>query len=249
MSCLNTNRLSFFVVNVDDAIDLFPIWVNYAVTKYTFIRNIQSVDDCIKRINRQLAWIKNNSIGPFVVKEKNKIIGYCGGNNSGNDATEYGIFYHLREDKWGKGYGTEIAKALIRCGFQEKNAKTIIAEAVIENIGSWKVLEKAGMKRICIESSAFENETGKHDLYKYKILLAACRIESKEKRNSPGFRGWKVMLFLENEDLISLNRCFPMRRHSLKRFSRLAESPQVNFLPIRSSSRKFCDSAPACAGA
>lgn len=57
------------------------------------------------------------------------------------------VWYKLLPDQWGKGYATEALKEMIRFGFQDMNLHRIEAGCAVENIGSIKVLEKAGMIR------------------------------------------------------------------------------------------------------
>ncbi|MFA6060878.1 MAG: GNAT family protein [Taibaiella sp.] len=57
------------------------------------------------------------------------------------------VWYKLFPDHWGKGYATEALKELLRFGFQDINLHRIEAGCAVENIGSIKVLEKAGMIR------------------------------------------------------------------------------------------------------
>jgi len=47
---------------------------------------------------------------------------------------------------WGKGYATEIAKAIIKWGFDNLDIDKIVAIAVPENKASIRVMEKVGMK-------------------------------------------------------------------------------------------------------
>lgn len=47
----------------------------------------------------------------------------------------------------GKGYATEAAYALIRYGFENLGIHRVIAHCNPENVASWRVLEKIGMKR------------------------------------------------------------------------------------------------------
>jgi RimJ/RimL family protein N-acetyltransferase len=57
--------------------------------------------------------------------------------------TELG--YRLRRPAWGKGYATEGACALIRTGFTELGVERVVAETMTVNLGSRRVLEKAGL--------------------------------------------------------------------------------------------------------
>ena len=65
---------------------------------------------------------------------------------AGLDEVELG--YRLRKAAWGKGYATEGSRALIRKGFTELGVQRVIAFAYKDNIGSWRVMEKAGMKLV-----------------------------------------------------------------------------------------------------
>src|SRR4029078_13080508 len=48
---------------------------------------------------------------------------------------------------WGKGYTTEAADAVTRWGFEHRSLGKIGARCDAENIASWRVMEKLGMKR------------------------------------------------------------------------------------------------------
>ena len=58
------------------------------------------------------------------------------------DAIEIG--WRLKKQYWGNGYATEVATVL--CELAIKMGKTIVARAMIENIASIRVMEKAGLK-------------------------------------------------------------------------------------------------------
>ena len=55
--------------------------------------------------------------------------------------------YTLRRDRWGRGYGTEVAGLLMRLGFERLGLERLAATCAPENTGSVRVLEKAGMRR------------------------------------------------------------------------------------------------------
>ncbi len=54
--------------------------------------------------------------------------------------------YRLRRSAWGKGYATEGARALIRKGYTELDAQRVSATTYQDNLGSRRVMEKAGMR-------------------------------------------------------------------------------------------------------
>jgi RimJ/RimL family protein N-acetyltransferase len=58
---------------------------------------------------------------------------------------EIELGYRLRRSAWGKGYATEGARALIRKGFTELGVERVVAETMTVNLGSRRVMEKAGL--------------------------------------------------------------------------------------------------------
>jgi len=59
---------------------------------------------------------------------------------------EIDLAYHLTRACWNKGYGTEAAVAVLAHGLGPVGLGTIMAVVVPENVGSWRVMEKAGMR-------------------------------------------------------------------------------------------------------
>jgi RimJ/RimL family protein N-acetyltransferase len=54
--------------------------------------------------------------------------------------------YRLRADAWGKGYASEGSAALVRKAFEELGAGRVHASTMLVNVGSWRVMEKAGLR-------------------------------------------------------------------------------------------------------
>jgi RimJ/RimL family protein N-acetyltransferase len=61
---------------------------------------------------------------------------------------EVELGYRLRKSAWGKGYATEGSRALIRKGFTELGVQRVIAEAMVVNEASRRVMEKSGLKLV-----------------------------------------------------------------------------------------------------
>jgi RimJ/RimL family protein N-acetyltransferase len=53
--------------------------------------------------------------------------------------------FRLRRSAWGQGYATEGSRALIRKGLTELGARRVLAESMVVNLASRRVLEKAGL--------------------------------------------------------------------------------------------------------
>jgi RimJ/RimL family protein N-acetyltransferase len=63
--------------------------------------------------------------------------------DGGLDEAELG--FRLRRSAWGKGYGTEGSRALIRQGFTELGVQRVFAQTMAVNLASRRVMEKAGL--------------------------------------------------------------------------------------------------------
>ena len=63
----------------------------------------------------------------------------------GSPPGEVELGYRLRKVAWGKGYGTEGSRALIRRGFTEFGVRRVVASTYQDNLGSRRVMEKVGM--------------------------------------------------------------------------------------------------------
>lgn len=62
------------------------------------------------------------------------------------DTGEFEVGYNLSEKYWRKGYGYECARAWLRFGFETAGLDRIVAVAHPDNTGSWRIMEKCGMK-------------------------------------------------------------------------------------------------------
>jgi RimJ/RimL family protein N-acetyltransferase len=68
----------------------------------------------------------------------------------GHSADDIELGYRLRKSAWGKGYGTEGSRALIRKGFLELGVQRVYAGTMVVNTASRRVMEKAGLKLVRI---------------------------------------------------------------------------------------------------
>jgi RimJ/RimL family protein N-acetyltransferase len=77
-------------------------------------------------------------VGRFSLKPANSY-GLAGG-------TELG--YRLFPAFWGRGLAAEGARALIDSAFERLHVDRIVATTMADNTGSWRVLEKCGLRRV-----------------------------------------------------------------------------------------------------
>jgi RimJ/RimL family protein N-acetyltransferase len=106
----------------------------------------------------------------MVLRAENQLIGRCGLGLTDPAIGEAMIWYTLHPQYWGQGLTTEAARALIDHGFRRLRLHRVWADCDPANPGSWRVLEKLGMRR---EGHLIENVPlgdGWTDSYLYAIL-------------------------------------------------------------------------------
>ncbi|WP_341525888.1 GNAT family protein [Nostoc sp. UHCC 0302] len=110
-----------------------------------------SLEDTKNFIDRAIALQKDEPRHHFelavILKSKQQLIGACGLHLSNADNREGLIGYCYNQNFWGQGYATEAARALLSLGFEQLGLHRIIATCDPANIGSARVMEKAGMRR------------------------------------------------------------------------------------------------------
>ena len=89
------------------------------------------------------------------------------------------IGYVVHPDHQGHGYATEGAREMLRLGFEELGLHRIVARCDARNEGSWRVMERLGMRR---EAYLHENEFVKGE-WVSELDYAMLAAEWVEQRN------------------------------------------------------------------
>ena len=122
---------AFYELTQDEGFNLYPINVYRQ-------KSIDTAREWIRNVKGKLAVFE---------KESSKLIGMGGLTPWTWDGEElFDITYRLRESAWGKGYGWELAQALVRHGFRELGLEQITATITPDNVPSKRIAEKLGMK-------------------------------------------------------------------------------------------------------
>lgn len=117
------------------------------------------------------------------LKESGELIGGVGIRIKSDVNREGDIGYILRRDCWGKGFGTEAARAMLRYGFESLGLHRIYATAAPPNSASRRVLEKMGMR----QEGVLRQHVLQRGVWRDSILYAILEGEGyqpKEKRNA-----------------------------------------------------------------
>jgi 8-oxo-dGTP diphosphatase len=102
------------------------------------------------------AWIASLPSGPEMVlglteRGQDRVIG-CIGLRLDEDGRSGEFGYWVAKPKWGKGFGTEALRAYVEHAFKALALDKLTSAAMPANIGSIRVQEKAGFRRVGEES-------------------------------------------------------------------------------------------------
>ncbi|MGN7479838.1 GNAT family N-acetyltransferase [Solibacillus silvestris] len=112
-----------------------------------------------------------------VLKDNNILIGHIFfGKYFGEHTYEIGWVFNPKY--YNKGYASEAAKAMLEFGFEKMKLHRIIATCQPENIPSYRVMEKIGMRREGNFKKCIPNENEWWDEYYYAILEEEWRLNA-----------------------------------------------------------------------
>lgn len=168
------------------------VWVMHIKTKRLLIREFESKDwQAVYAYTSDSHVMKYIPEGVFTEKDAKEFVS----KNTGNDAEKFPVVLiaedivighivfhkyfgeHTYEIGWvfnpkyqNRGYASEAAKAILEYGFKEMNLHRIIATCQPENIPSYRVMEKIGMRREGFFKKCIPNGNEWWDEYYYAIL-------------------------------------------------------------------------------
>lgn len=143
---IETDRLVLRKPRMDDAPAIFAGWTqDPEVTRYLTWRPHRRLGQTESFLQSCLAAWASGTRFPYVItlKENGQIVGMIDPRLEGS---KVGVGYGLARSHWGKGYMTEATRAVIDWAFQQPEIDRVYATTDVENVGSRRVMNKAGMR-------------------------------------------------------------------------------------------------------
>lgn len=139
---ITTDRLILKSMTLDDAEIAWTFWGDHEIGKYLCDPYYKDANELRELISDIDEW---DTEYPFIAYDKHTgdIVATCSIGVEGSP-TQWGFGYCIRKDSWGKGYATEIAKALIDFAYS-LGIRDFQGTVATENIASRRVMEKCGM--------------------------------------------------------------------------------------------------------
>lgn len=115
----------------------------------------------------------------YTNSNKEEIIGQVTAQETGLDLTIRDVGWYIDPKYQGNGYAKEAAKAMITYMFEEVEIEKIISSAVKENIGSCRIFEKLGFKKI-----SEEKEESPYTFYNGMLVFSKYELTRKDYFNN-----------------------------------------------------------------
>jgi ribosomal-protein-alanine N-acetyltransferase len=144
---LETERLFIRKFTMDDLPALIGLRSDPEVYKYLGGTRMQNAEALEKRLQFYIDCYEKHDFGNCAMhwKETGEMFGWSG--LQPLEATgETEVAYGMAKKFWRRGIGLECARAWLEYGFTNANLERIVAVAVPENAGSWRIMEKLGMR-------------------------------------------------------------------------------------------------------
>ena len=144
---LETDRLVLRRTVKSDIDEFFFIQLNPNIRRYLGTNRLGAdLEKNRKYFNEEKYNELNYYRWTIVRKEDNKILGCIYLNIHDEKARTAGIDYWIREDAWGNGYTTEASRKILNFAFDTLNINRIESCGGKDNPGTYKVMEKIGLK-------------------------------------------------------------------------------------------------------
>lgn len=144
---LETDRLLLRRTVKSDIDEFFFIQLNPNIRRYL---GTNRLGDDLEKNRKYFDEEKYNELNYYrwtiVRKEDDKILGCIYLNIHDEKARTAGIDYWIREDAWGNGYTTEASRKILNFAFDTLNINRIESCGGKDNPGTYKVMEKIGLK-------------------------------------------------------------------------------------------------------
>ncbi len=167
---LETRRLLLRQATQEDVEAIFAVFSEPKVTQFHDLDTFTHLDEASKVIERRAKGFESGRGIRWAIihKPSNSLIGSCGFTWLKEiNAAEVG--YELKSQFWRQGIMSEALSAILQYGFNSREIQFVIAEIMLENLASRRLLEK-----LCFQSQGILKKRGfwkgkHHDLEQFKL--------------------------------------------------------------------------------
>jgi [ribosomal protein S5]-alanine N-acetyltransferase len=124
------------------------------------------------RVREQRAWPRDEVVLAVELRDERKVIGSIrlSALDEARKSADFGFVFNRRY--WNRGYATEALAALLARVFSAAGLVRVWATCDTRNVGSWRAMEKAGMRREAFSRRDVFQKGEWRDSYRYALERA-----------------------------------------------------------------------------
>ena len=167
---LETERLWLRQATQKDAEAVFAVFSDPKVTQFHDLNTFTQIDEAIGVIERRAKGFESGRGIRWGIARKldNTLIGSCGFIWD-REATAAEVGYELASQFWGKGIMSEALRAILQYGFEHRGVEFVMAQIMLENVASRRLLEKLGFQSQGVLKKHGFWKGEHHDLEQFKL--------------------------------------------------------------------------------
>lgn len=131
--------------------------------------NIEETKSFLESVEEE--WKKENQmVYEFAILLGDVHIGAVSADILNDERTEAELGWIVAKNYWGHGYGFEAAKLVVEFCRTKLGVKKFIAHCDSENVGSYRTMEKLGMKRVS-RTGGRKNKSSDEERFEYRYEM------------------------------------------------------------------------------
>jgi len=147
LTILETPRLRLRRTRLADVPALVALWLDPEVTRHMGGPREESMLTKVFEEAAENPFAEPYDLWPVEEKTTGEVIGDCGLlSKEIEGVNEIELVYVIARSRWGRGYASEIAEALVHHAFEAHGLRRLVSLIEPENAGSERVARKVGMR-------------------------------------------------------------------------------------------------------
>jgi len=152
---LKTERLLLRRHTMEDAKPLHEgFGIDEDMFKYSGWNPYATLEDAERAVARFIASYDDPHAYAWAIDHGGRLIGTIGAYDYDAESNAIEVGMSVEKASWGKGFATEALAAVLRYLAEDERIATVTGWCASDNIGSLRVMEKAGMVRVSAEQAA-----------------------------------------------------------------------------------------------
>lgn len=171
---LTTDRLVLRQHREEDALLLHENFgLDPEMFRYSGWNPYASQETAEEAVRRFMDSYDDNHFYGWAVECDGRLIGTIGAYDYDSETDSIEVGCSIERKSWGNGFASEALGAVIRYLTKQEGIRCVKAWCAADNVGSQKVMDRAGMTKVSTEKGALEIDGRKYDKqnYRFPVIL------------------------------------------------------------------------------